>query len=141
MLFLQFTFGLTLTMEEAEDGHVVWGLGGGVKVDGNQKVGLVGACGVQVVRKQVPESAFGLLDIEKTTLGAMDPVDEEIEMAGVGLGKYQVGGCGREISRDDDVVDGLGDDGLVIRGGVVIERVAGEGGGVRELVSGLSDVE
>eukprot|EP00061_Rhincodon_typus_P010142 g34205.t1 len=37
------------------------------------------------------------------------------------------------------VVDGLGDDDLVIRGGVVIEGMVGEG--VRELVSGLSDLE
>eukprot|EP00061_Rhincodon_typus_P012683 g38574.t1 len=59
-------------------------------------------------------------------------------MGGVGLGNYQVGGCGWEISRGNEVVDGMGD-GLVIRGGVMIEGTVGDG--VRKLVSGHSDVE
>eukprot|EP00061_Rhincodon_typus_P006172 g26524.t1 len=44
VLFLQFTFGLMLTVQEARDGHVAGGAGGGIKMDGNRKVGVVGAC-------------------------------------------------------------------------------------------------
>eukprot|EP00061_Rhincodon_typus_P005475 g25027.t1 len=58
-------------MEEAKDGHVTRRVEGGVKVDDNRNVRLLGACRVQI-RKLVPESPFGLLDIEETTSGATD---------------------------------------------------------------------
>eukprot|EP00061_Rhincodon_typus_P006831 g27875.t1 len=47
---------------------------GGVKVDGNWKAGLVGACRAQVLREPVTESAFGLPDVEEITSGATDTV-------------------------------------------------------------------
>eukprot|EP00061_Rhincodon_typus_P000304 g11241.t1 len=66
MSFFQFTFGLTLTAEETKDGHVTRGVGGGIKMDENRKIRLVGVCRVQILHKLVPESAFGLPDIEDT---------------------------------------------------------------------------
>eukprot|EP00061_Rhincodon_typus_P009606 g33237.t1 len=59
-VFLQFTFGLTLTVEEAKDGHVARGVGGAIKMDGTRKFGLVVACRAQMLYKPVPESAFSL---------------------------------------------------------------------------------
>eukprot|EP00061_Rhincodon_typus_P012099 g37603.t1 len=64
-------------VEEAKDGHVAKGVEAGVKVDGNQKVGLVGACRAQLLHELVPESAFGLPVIEETTSRATDTLDEE----------------------------------------------------------------
>eukprot|EP00061_Rhincodon_typus_P012040 g37497.t1 len=51
MLFLQFAFGFTLTVEEGMDGHVTRRVGGGVKVDGNQKVELIGVYRAEMLRK------------------------------------------------------------------------------------------
>eukprot|EP00061_Rhincodon_typus_P012197 g37780.t1 len=56
-----------LGLEEAKDGLVTMGMGGGVKVDSNGKFGLVGACREQMLCKPVPKSAFGLPNIEETT--------------------------------------------------------------------------
>eukprot|EP00061_Rhincodon_typus_P012380 g38076.t1 len=64
---------------------------------------------------------------------------KEIETGGVGLGNYEVGGCGREVTCGDEVMNGLRDDGLVIMGRVIIEGAVG--GAVRESAPGLSDVE
>eukprot|EP00061_Rhincodon_typus_P012298 g37936.t1 len=61
---------------EAKDGQVIRGVGAGVKVNGNQKVGFVGGCRAQVLRELVPESVFVLPDIEETTSGGTDTVDE-----------------------------------------------------------------
>eukprot|EP00061_Rhincodon_typus_P017844 g46732.t1 len=76
VLFLQFTFALTLTVEQVKVGHAVRDVGGGFKMDGNWKVRLVDACRVQMVRELIPETAFGLPDIEETTAGAMDAIDQ-----------------------------------------------------------------
>eukprot|EP00061_Rhincodon_typus_P008997 g32113.t1 len=37
VLLLQFVCGITVTLEEGQDGHVTQGLGGGVKMVGDQK--------------------------------------------------------------------------------------------------------
>eukprot|EP00061_Rhincodon_typus_P009959 g33856.t1 len=177
-------------VEEANDEHVIRGVGGGIKMDDNRKVRLVGTCRAEMPCKLVPESAFGLLDIEETTSGATDAIvvsqflemetersrrerevseivqvnlrvrwevlvklmnclssnavikiaeKEEIAMGGAGLGIYQIRSCEWEIFQSDEVVDGLGYDGLVIGGGAMIDGTVG--GGVREWASGISDVE
>eukprot|EP00061_Rhincodon_typus_P014274 g41200.t1 len=73
-----------LGLKGAKDGHVTRGLGGAVKVDGNRKVGLDGACRAQLLRKAVPESAFSLPDIQETASRAMVTVDEGRSMGNVG---------------------------------------------------------
>eukprot|EP00061_Rhincodon_typus_P013789 g40380.t1 len=65
-----------VNLEEAKDGHVIRGVGGGIKMDGNWKVGSVDACREQMLRKPVPGSAFALPDTEETTSGATDAIDK-----------------------------------------------------------------
>eukprot|EP00061_Rhincodon_typus_P018418 g47584.t1 len=62
-----------------------------------------------------------------------------METGGVGFGNDEVGDGGWEVSCCDEVIDGQGDAGLVIKGRVIIERTVG--GGVGELASGFSDLE
>ena len=56
---------------------------------------------------------------------------KEVKTGSAGCGNYETGSCGWEISRVDKVRDSLGDHGLVLPGGVMVQ---GEiGGGVSEL--------
>eukprot|EP00061_Rhincodon_typus_P012646 g38511.t1 len=63
----------------------------------------------------------------------------KIETGGAELGNDDAGGCGREVSSGDEVIDGLEDDGSVNKGGVIIEGTVR--GGVGELAPGFHDVE
>ena len=55
---------------------------------------------------------------------------KEVKTGSAGCGNYETGSCGWEISRADKVRDSLGDHGLVLPGGVMVQ---GEiGGGVSE---------
>eukprot|EP00061_Rhincodon_typus_P000801 g12776.t1 len=76
VLFLQFACGIIVTLEEAQDGYVTQGMGGGVKMVSNQKVLLIIVYGAQVLRKSVTEATCGLIDVEEATLGATDTVDQ-----------------------------------------------------------------
>eukprot|EP00061_Rhincodon_typus_P014258 g41174.t1 len=87
VLLLQFAEGVIVALEEAQDGHVTKGVGGGVKMVGNQKVLLFVMCRVQMLHETVPESALGLTDVEETISGATDAVE-------------QVGGCTGEHLSD-----------------------------------------
>eukprot|EP00061_Rhincodon_typus_P013806 g40405.t1 len=76
VLFLQFTCCVIVTLEEAQDGHVTKGMGVGVTMVGNQMVVLIGECRAQMLRELVTEPALGLSNVEETTSGAMDTVDQ-----------------------------------------------------------------
>eukprot|EP00061_Rhincodon_typus_P012536 g38325.t1 len=78
VFFLQFTCGLIMTLEEAQDGHVAKGLGGIIEMSGNQKVMLIGAYRAQMLR----ESVFGLSAVEEATSGATVARDFESRSAG-----------------------------------------------------------
>eukprot|EP00061_Rhincodon_typus_P005492 g25059.t1 len=75
MVFLRFPGDIIVTLEEAQDGHVTQGLGGGVEMVRNQKVFSFVANRVQVFYKAVSEPLLGLTDIEEATLGAADAID------------------------------------------------------------------
>eukprot|EP00061_Rhincodon_typus_P017874 g46785.t1 len=68
--------GLERVVEEAKDEHITTGARGGVKVDGNRKVGLVDACRAQMLCKLVMSHVFGHPDIQETTSGGTDTVDD-----------------------------------------------------------------
>eukprot|EP00061_Rhincodon_typus_P017171 g45746.t1 len=89
MLFLQFTFGLNLTVEEAKDGHVVREVEGGIKKDGNRKILLFDMCRAQVLCEPFPKSAFGLPNIGETTSGATDAIDKVGIHAGESLSNLE----------------------------------------------------
>eukprot|EP00061_Rhincodon_typus_P001980 g16307.t1 len=65
VLLLQFEGGVTVTLEKAHDGHVTKGLGGGVKMVGNQEVVLIIAYRAQMLQESITESALGLTDVEE----------------------------------------------------------------------------
>eukprot|EP00061_Rhincodon_typus_P013866 g40501.t1 len=65
-----------VTLEEAQDGHVAKGVGGGIEMVGNWNLLLIIMYRAQMLRKSVTESALGLTDVEETTSGATDTVDQ-----------------------------------------------------------------
>eukprot|EP00061_Rhincodon_typus_P013086 g39245.t1 len=64
------------TVEEAQDGHVVKGVAGGVEMAGNRKVVVFGAYRAQKLCELVTESVLGLSSVEKTMLRATDVIDQ-----------------------------------------------------------------
>eukprot|EP00061_Rhincodon_typus_P014254 g41167.t1 len=82
-MLLQFAGGVIVTLEDAQDGHVTQGVGGGVKMVHDRKVLSFVANGALMLYKTVSESRLGLTDIEEATSGAADTVDH-------------VGGCAGE---------------------------------------------
>eukprot|EP00061_Rhincodon_typus_P017614 g46385.t1 len=76
MLLLQFVCGIIVVLEEAQNGHVIKGVGGGVKMVDNRKVLLIIAYTVQMLHQTVPESAPGLTEFKEATSGATDIVDQ-----------------------------------------------------------------
>eukprot|EP00061_Rhincodon_typus_P008803 g31741.t1 len=74
MLLQQFAGGIIVTLKEAQDGHVIQGMGGGVKMVGDQKVLSFVANRAQLLYKVVSEPLLGLTDVEKATSGAEDAV-------------------------------------------------------------------
>eukprot|EP00061_Rhincodon_typus_P002914 g18810.t1 len=107
VLLLQFADGVIVTLEEAQDGHVTQGLGGGVQIVGNWKVVVFVAYRAQMLYKTVSEYMLGLTDVEEATSGAADTVN-------------QIDGCaGEHLSNVEDAVEaeqlGVGD--YVLAGG------------------------
>eukprot|EP00061_Rhincodon_typus_P013504 g39911.t1 len=62
MLLLQFVSGIIVALEEAQDGDVTQGVGGGVKMVGDKKVLSFVVYRVQMLYKMVLKSTFGLTD-------------------------------------------------------------------------------
>eukprot|EP00061_Rhincodon_typus_P016391 g44584.t1 len=87
VLLLQFACGIIVALEDAQDEHVIKGVGEGVKMVSNQKVLSIIMYRVQMFHETVPESELCLTDIEEATSGAIDTVD-------------QVGGCTGEALSD-----------------------------------------
>eukprot|EP00061_Rhincodon_typus_P001409 g14720.t1 len=69
MLLLQFLGGVVVTLEEAQDGHVIQGVGEGVEVVRDWQVLSF------VLYKAVPEPPVGLIDVEEATSGTADTID------------------------------------------------------------------
>eukprot|EP00061_Rhincodon_typus_P003766 g20914.t1 len=76
VLLLQFAGGVTGTLEEAQDGRVNQGVGGGVKMVGDRKVVVFVVYRVQMLYETVSNFTLSLTDVEETTLGAVDVVDQ-----------------------------------------------------------------
>eukprot|EP00061_Rhincodon_typus_P007264 g28793.t1 len=75
VLLLLFPGGVVVTLEEAQDGHVVQGVGGGVEVVRDWKVLSFVTNRVQMFYKAVSEPLFGLTDVEEATPGAANAID------------------------------------------------------------------
>eukprot|EP00061_Rhincodon_typus_P002623 g18039.t1 len=71
VLFLQFLGGVVVTLEEAQDGHIIQKAG----VVRGWKVLVFVANRAQVLYKVVSEPPLGLTDVVEATLGAADAVD------------------------------------------------------------------
>eukprot|EP00061_Rhincodon_typus_P003324 g19808.t1 len=82
VLLFQFVVGVIVTLEEAPDGRVIHGMGGGVEVVCDRKVLLFVANSVQVLYKVVSEPLLGLTDVEEATSGAGDAIDDVDGCAG-----------------------------------------------------------
>eukprot|EP00061_Rhincodon_typus_P015229 g42789.t1 len=75
VLLLKFPGGVIVTMEEAQDGHVFQGLGGGVEVVHDWKLSSSVANRAQVLYKVVFKPPLGLTDVEEPTKKAADALD------------------------------------------------------------------
>eukprot|EP00061_Rhincodon_typus_P015006 g42440.t1 len=55
--------------------------------------------------------------------GVIGPVDlgEQVELDSAGLGVYKAGNGGGKVARNDEIMDGVGDGGLMGHGGVVVK--------------------
>eukprot|EP00061_Rhincodon_typus_P001303 g14353.t1 len=65
---------IIVTLQEAEDGHVVQGVGGGVEMVRDWEVQTFVANRAEVFRKAVPEPPFGFPDVEEAKSGTADAV-------------------------------------------------------------------
>eukprot|EP00061_Rhincodon_typus_P011798 g37079.t1 len=77
--------GVIVTLEEPQDGHVIQGVGGRVKMGGNQKMLSFVANRAQMLYGTVSESMFGHINTEEVTAGATDIVDQVDGCAGESL--------------------------------------------------------
>eukprot|EP00061_Rhincodon_typus_P002534 g17826.t1 len=77
--------GVVVTPEEAQDGHVVQGVGGQVEVVRDWKV--LSFVANRALYRAVSEPPLGLTDVEEATSGAADAVDH-------------IGGCAGEYLSD-----------------------------------------
>eukprot|EP00061_Rhincodon_typus_P018002 g46976.t1 len=89
VLLLQFAGGIIVTLEEAQDGHVTEGVGGGVKMVGDWKVLSFVTCRAHVLYKVVSEPPLDLTDVEEATSGAVDAVDQIHRCAGEPLSNVE----------------------------------------------------
>eukprot|EP00061_Rhincodon_typus_P001014 g13450.t1 len=87
VLLLQFAGGVSVTLEESQDGHVTQGVGGGVEMVRNWKVLSFVANRAQILYKAVSKPPLGLTDVEEATSGAVDAV-------------YHIDGCAGEPLSD-----------------------------------------
>eukprot|EP00061_Rhincodon_typus_P004180 g21936.t1 len=76
VFLLHFACGVIVTLEEAQDGHVIKGVGGGVKMVGNRKMLSFVMYKAQMLHEMVLKSALGLTNVEEDTSGATDTVDQ-----------------------------------------------------------------
>eukprot|EP00061_Rhincodon_typus_P017072 g45605.t1 len=67
--------GVIVTLEEAQDGHVIQGVGGGVEVVRNWKVLSFVVNRVQVLYKAISKPPLGLTNVEEATSGPADAID------------------------------------------------------------------
>eukprot|EP00061_Rhincodon_typus_P011152 g35960.t1 len=72
VLLLQFAGPVTVTLEEAQYGHVTQGVGGGVKMVGNRKVWSFVTYRAQMLYETVSKFTFGLTVVEEATSGTVD---------------------------------------------------------------------
>eukprot|EP00061_Rhincodon_typus_P016881 g45327.t1 len=91
VLLLQFVGGVIVTLEVAQDGHVIQGVGGGVEVVRGQKELSFVANRGQMLCKAVSEPLLGLTDVEEATSGAADTIDH---IDGCALDGRERGGVG-----------------------------------------------
>eukprot|EP00061_Rhincodon_typus_P008388 g30948.t1 len=89
VVHLQFAGGVIVTLEEAQDGHVTQGVGGGVETVRDWKALSFVAYRVQMLYKAVSEHPLGLTDVEEATPGAADAVDHIGGCAGVPLSNVE----------------------------------------------------
>eukprot|EP00061_Rhincodon_typus_P014279 g41208.t1 len=73
---------VVVTLEEAQDGHVIQGVGEGVEIVRDWKLLSFVTSRAQVLYKVVSESPLGLTDVEEATSGAADGVDHISGCAG-----------------------------------------------------------
>eukprot|EP00061_Rhincodon_typus_P000990 g13381.t1 len=93
---------------------------GGVTDVGGELLDQGGENGVGISRDKFDGTGAGGDNVLTRAVGFVD-FGKEIETSDAGLGNDEVGGCGWEVTCSDEVVDGLGDDGLVLGGGVMIK--------------------
>eukprot|EP00061_Rhincodon_typus_P006860 g27929.t1 len=93
VLLLQFPGGVIVTLEDAQDGHIIQGVGGRVKMVCDRKVSLFVANRTYVLYKAVSEPSLGLSDVEEATPGAADTVDQVDRYAGEHLSHVEVLFC------------------------------------------------
>eukprot|EP00061_Rhincodon_typus_P015733 g43581.t1 len=89
VLLLQFPGGVIVTLEDAQDGHVTQGTGGGVKMVHDWKVLSFVANKAQLLYKAVSEPPLGLTDIEEATSGALDAIGHFDRCAGEPLSNVE----------------------------------------------------
>eukprot|EP00061_Rhincodon_typus_P000694 g12469.t1 len=82
-----------MTLEKAQGGHVIQGVGGGIEVVRDWEVLSFVANRAQVLYKAVSRPPLGLTDVEEATLGAADAV-------------YHINGCAGEHLSDVEGVFG-----------------------------------
>eukprot|EP00061_Rhincodon_typus_P004829 g23518.t1 len=82
--------GVIVILEEAQDGHVGQGVGGGVEVVRNWKVLSFVVNRVQVLCNAVSKPPLGLTDVAEATLEEADAIDHISGCAGdTPLGSYK----------------------------------------------------
>eukprot|EP00061_Rhincodon_typus_P017139 g45702.t1 len=101
VLFLRNACGIIVALEEAQDGHVAKGVGGGIEMAGNRKMLLITEYRVQMLHELVTKSAFGLNNVEEISSGATDTVDQAGGCTGESLSDLErlygaLDGAGRE---------------------------------------------
>eukprot|EP00061_Rhincodon_typus_P002595 g17974.t1 len=74
--------GVVVTLEVAQNGHVIQGVGRGVEVVRDRKVLSFVVNKTQVLYKAVSEPPLGLTDVEEATSGAADAIDHISGCAG-----------------------------------------------------------
>eukprot|EP00061_Rhincodon_typus_P009801 g33580.t1 len=110
VLLLQFAGGDIVAQEKAQDGHVIQGVGRGIRMVGERKVLSFVAYRAQMLYETVSESTLCLTDVEEATLGAADTIDQVAEVAEIDTLDEEVGGVICE-DKEDSVfifVDGGG---------------------------------
>eukprot|EP00061_Rhincodon_typus_P012991 g39073.t1 len=82
VLLLQFAGGVIVTLEEAQDGHVIQGVGGRVEMVRDWEVLSFVMNRAQALYKAVSEPPLGLTDVEEATPGTADAIDHISGCAG-----------------------------------------------------------